>query len=49
MNATDVDHIVPKEFGGNDSDENLQSLCKDHHKEKTQTEAKQGRLDAMVS
>lgn len=47
VKATDVDHIVPKEFGGDDSDENLQSLCKVHHKEKTQAEAKQGRLDAM--
>lgn len=37
--ATDVDHIVPKEFGGDDSDDNLQSLCKDHHKVKTQSES----------
>lgn len=39
VKATDVDHVIAKEFGGDDSDENLQSLCRDHHKEKTQAES----------
>lgn len=33
--ATDVDHITPKAKGGTDEDDNLQSLCADHHKAKT--------------
>lgn len=33
--ATDVDHIVPKFRGGTDAMSNLQSLCRDCHKEKT--------------
>lgn len=33
--ATDVDHIVAKENGGTDEMDNLQSLCRACHKEKT--------------
>ena len=33
--ATDVDHIVQKADGGTDDWDNLQSLCKDCHKDKT--------------
>lgn len=36
--ATDVDHITPKQRGGRDVDENLQSLCHAHHSEKTARE-----------
>ena len=37
--ATEVDHIVGKANGGDDSLDNLQSLCKPCHKAKTQTES----------
>ena len=33
--ATEVDHITPKDRGGDDSEENLQGLCKCHHAVKT--------------
>lgn len=33
--ASDVDHIKTKASGGDDSDANLQSLCKSHHSTKT--------------
>ena len=33
--ATDVDHIVPLHLGGGDNEENLQSLCRECHDEKT--------------
>lgn len=33
--ATDVDHIVPKAHGGDDSMENLQPLCRDCHQRKS--------------
>lgn len=33
--ATDVDHVVPKRFGGSDDDTNLQALCKECHQRKT--------------
>ncbi|MDF0628268.1 MULTISPECIES: HNH endonuclease [Acinetobacter] len=33
--ATDVDHIIPREHGGTDDPSNLQSLCSPCHKEKT--------------
>ena len=42
--ATQVDHIVPKAFGGNDSLTNLRAICKSCHDKKTRLEAKQGRL-----
>ena len=35
--ATDVDHIVPKVYGGGDDASNLQSLCAGHHRQKTVT------------
>ena len=43
--ATDVDHIKAKAFGGADDESNLQSLCSACHKEKT---AKEGKLNAKV-
>ena len=40
--ATDVDHIVPKRDGGDDSFGNLQGLCGSHHSQKTRAETKTG-------
>lgn len=37
--ATEVDHIVPKAQGGDDSMDNLQGLCKRHHSQKTMRES----------
>lgn len=34
-----VDHIKPKAQGGTDADENLQTLCRPHHDEKTARDA----------
>ena len=36
--ATEVDHVLPKSQGGTDDWDNLQSLCKSHHSEKTARE-----------
>ncbi len=36
--ATEVDHIVPRRQGGEDSMENLQGLCKACHSHKTRRE-----------
>lgn len=36
--ANEVDHRTPKSQGGTDDWENLQSLCKSHHSEKTARE-----------
>jgi 5-methylcytosine-specific restriction protein A len=36
--ATEVDHIVPLQHGGDDSWDNLQSLCHDCHVDKTNAE-----------
>ena len=33
--ATEVDHIKPRRRGGTDGMDNLQSLCKRHHSQKT--------------
>lgn len=41
--ANEVDHIVNKASGGDDSMSNLQVICKDCHKAKTQKESVQGR------
>mgnify|MGYP003779313017 CR=1 FL=1 len=38
VEATEVDHIVPKRDGGSDRMENLQSLCKSCHSRKTALE-----------
>ncbi len=40
--ANDVDHIVNKESGGKDELSNLQSICRECHKVKTQSESKRG-------
>lgn len=37
--ATDVDHVVNKAEGGDDSEANLQSLCRPCHKVKTAGES----------
>lgn len=44
MPATDVDHIIPKREGGQDTFENLQPLCHSHHSQKTATEKTGGTL-----
>lgn len=36
--ANEMDHIVPKAKGGTDSLSNLQAICRDCHKAKTQKE-----------
>jgi len=36
--AEEVDHLVPKVRGGTDEDDNLQSLCRHHHSQKTARE-----------
>ena len=38
MPATEVDHITPRRLGGEDTDENLQGLCRSCHSRKTATE-----------
>lgn len=37
--ATEVDHIIPKHKGGDDSESNLQAICKKCHQEKTALES----------
>lgn len=37
--ATEVDHIISRENGGTNDLDNLQSICSDCHKHKTQVEA----------
>lgn len=39
--ATDVDHMIPKRFGGADDESNYQSLCHECHSRKTRTEMNQ--------
>lgn len=41
--ATAVDHIVAKEFGGTEDDDNLQSICATCHQTKTSAEALRAR------
>lgn len=41
--ATMVDHIINKAAGGTDDEENLQSICRECHVEKTAREARRGR------
>lgn len=41
--GTEVDHRVPKEQGGTDDLDNLQTICAARHRRKTQEEAAQGR------
>lgn|SRR5690348_2978009 len=36
--STEVDHIIPREAGGSDADENLQGACKACHSWKTATQ-----------
>lgn len=42
--AAQVDHIVPKSQGGTNDMDNLEPICDDCHKAKTQREARYGRL-----
>jgi 5-methylcytosine-specific restriction protein A len=46
--AREVDHIVPKQEGGTDDDENLQAICSACHKLKTAAEAARGRGRSKV-
>lgn len=41
--AAIVDHIVPKAQGGSDEHQNLQTICRDCHTEKTTRESQAGR------
>lgn len=41
--AHHVDHRVPKSEGGTDDESNLQSICRDCHRTKTQAEALRAR------
>lgn len=41
--ATEVDHIIPKSLGGDDSADNLEAICTDCHKDKTSREATESR------
>ena len=41
VDASDVDHIIPKLKGGKDTHDNLQSLCHSCHSVKTRLEAKE--------
>jgi 5-methylcytosine-specific restriction protein A len=41
--ARQVDHVLPKAFGGSDDDDNLQSICVPCHKAKTALEGNMGR------
>ena len=38
VSATQVDHIIPRNIGGTDNDENLQALCDHCHSKKTAME-----------
>lgn len=44
--ATERDHIIPREDGGTDTDENLQSLCHTCHSRKTMREQNAKRLQS---
>lgn len=37
--ATELDHVVPVSQGGTDDRANVQGLCTDHHRDKTQGES----------
>lgn len=39
----ELDHIVPVARGGTDVRENVQGLCREHHREKTQRESNEQR------
>ena len=34
----EIDHVIPLELGGSDTDDNLVPLCSPHHKEKTRAD-----------
>lgn len=38
VEATEVDHIIPRSRGGGEGDDNLQALCHMHHSQKTASE-----------
>lgn len=41
--SVEVDHIIPKARGGDNSDENLQGICGECHTQKTTREAAEAR------
>lgn len=45
--ATQRDHIIPLEEGGEDSDDNTQGLCDECHQGKSLQEALRGRRRSM--
>lgn len=46
--ATEVDHRVPIAEGGTDEPENLQAICRECHKQKTQAESKRARAQRRL-
>lgn len=47
--ATERDHRVPLAEGGTDDPENIQGLCKDHHRQKTKREAARAMQRGRIS
>ena len=43
------DHIIPKAEGGTDEDDNLQTLCRACHKQKTDAEKARGAARSSAS
>lgn len=45
--GNEVDHVIPKSQGGTDDLENLQTICKDCHDEKTRRESSWRRVGGV--
>jgi 5-methylcytosine-specific restriction endonuclease McrA len=45
VTATEVDHIIQRRAGGSDYPDNLQSLCRYHHRLKTSSEGQRAMYD----
>jgi 5-methylcytosine-specific restriction protein A len=42
VEATEVDHIIPRSIGGDEALNNLEAICTDCHSEKSKREANKG-------